>query len=162
LVYTAEYRVTGQSAWNSAATGLSTTSYTFSNLVAGTSYDIQIVASNSAGSGTPSTLINAETAQTTGLVTSIAWQLTPSGSYVHGAGWIGVNALVSPATAPIQFGFSTSATTPPTSWTAAAVVSNNLWGQYVQTPATAGTWYAWAEGTDGSAPTVYSTSFAVT
>jgi hypothetical protein len=162
LVYTAQYRVTGQSAWNSAATGLSTTSYTFSNLLADASYDIQIVASNSAGSGPPSTLISAETAQTSGLVTSITWQLTPSGSYVHGVGWIGVNALVIPATAPIQFGFSTSATVPPTSWTAAALVNNNLWGQYVQTPATAGTWHAWAEGTDGTTPTVYPTPFTVT
>jgi hypothetical protein len=41
-------------------------------------------------------------------------------------------------------------------------VNSDLWGQYLPTPATAGSWYAWAEGTDGSNPTVYSTSFTVT
>jgi hypothetical protein len=42
-----------------------------------------------------------------------------------------------------------------------ALVNSNLWGAYVPTPATAGTWYAWAEGLDGSAPTVSPTSFLV-
>jgi hypothetical protein len=41
-------------------------------------------------------------------------------------------------------------------------INTDLWGQYVPTPASVGTWYAWAEGTDGSAPTVYSTPFTVT
>jgi len=43
-----------------------------------------------------------------------------------------------------------------------ASVNTDLWGAYVSTPATAGTWYAWVEGTDGSRPTVYSTAFTVT
>lgn len=41
-------------------------------------------------------------------------------------------------------------------------VNTNLWGAYVTTPATAGTWYAWAEGVDGSAPSVSATAFTVT
>jgi hypothetical protein len=41
-------------------------------------------------------------------------------------------------------------------------VNSDLWGQYLPTPATAGSWYAWAQGTDGSNPTVYPTSFTVT
>jgi len=40
-------------------------------------------------------------------------------------------------------------------------VNTDLWGAYVPIPATAGTWYAWCEGTDGSAPTVFPTAFAV-
>jgi len=43
-----------------------------------------------------------------------------------------------------------------------AYVNTNLWGAYVSTPASAGTWYAWVEGTDGSKPTVYPTAFTVT
>lgn len=43
-----------------------------------------------------------------------------------------------------------------------ASVNTNLWGAYVSTPASAGTWYAWVEGTDGSKPTVYPTPFTVT
>jgi hypothetical protein len=41
-------------------------------------------------------------------------------------------------------------------------VNTDLWGQYMPTPATAGAWYVWAEGTDGSAAGVYPTSFNVT
>ena len=43
-----------------------------------------------------------------------------------------------------------------------AYVNTDLWGAYVSTPASAGTWYAWVEGTDGSTPTVYPTPFTVT
>ncbi len=43
-----------------------------------------------------------------------------------------------------------------------AYVNTNLWGAYVNTPSVPGTWYAWAEGTDGSTPTVYPTGFSVT
>jgi hypothetical protein len=40
-------------------------------------------------------------------------------------------------------------------------VNSDLWGQYVPTPATAGSWYVWVEGSDGSCPTVSSTPFTV-
>jgi hypothetical protein len=43
-----------------------------------------------------------------------------------------------------------------------AHVNTDLWGAYVATPVTAGTWYAWVEGTDGSSPAVYPISFTVT
>lgn len=43
-----------------------------------------------------------------------------------------------------------------------AYVNTNLWGAYVSTPATAGTWYAWVEGIDGSLPTVCPAPFTVT
>jgi hypothetical protein len=43
-----------------------------------------------------------------------------------------------------------------------AYINTDLWGAYVNTPGTAGTWYAWVEGTNGSLSTVYPTPFAVT
>lgn len=43
-----------------------------------------------------------------------------------------------------------------------AYVNSDLWGAYVSTPATAGTWYAWCCGTDGSCLSVYPTPFTVT
>jgi hypothetical protein len=43
-----------------------------------------------------------------------------------------------------------------------ASVNTDLWGSYVSTPGSAGSWYAWVEGTDGSALTVYPTPFTVT
>jgi hypothetical protein len=96
-----------------------------------------------------------------GSVTSITFNLLPSGSYTHGSGAIGVNAQISPAASPVQFGFSLSATTPPSSWTTATLVNNSLWGAYVPTPAAAGSWYTWGEGLDGSARTVNPTPFVV-
>lgn len=161
-VYTVQYRITGQTTWSTAASNLTATTLSIGSLAPATSYDIQVTASGSNGAGPPSSIVTAVTASSSGLVTSITWNLVPSGSYVHGSGVIGLNAHVSPATATIQFGFSTSPTIPPTSWLTATYVNTDLWGQYMPIPATAGTWYAWAEGTDGSAATAYSTSFTVT
>jgi hypothetical protein len=81
---------------------------------------------------------------------------------VHGSGSIAVNAQVTPSGAAIQFAFSTSPTVPPVDWTLASYVNTDLWGAYVDTPAAAGTWYAWVEGTDGSLSIVYATPFTVT
>jgi len=161
-VYAVQYRITGQSTWITAANNLSATTVNIGSLSPATSYDIQVTASGSNGSGPPSSIVTAVTAQSSGLVTSITWNMVPSGSYVHGSGVIGVNAHVNPATETIQFGFSTSPTTPPTSWLTATYVNSDLWGQYMPTPSTTGTWYAWAEGTDGSAASIYSTPFTVT
>jgi hypothetical protein len=43
-----------------------------------------------------------------------------------------------------------------------AYVNTDLWGAYVNTPSSPGVWYAWAEGTDGSAATAYPAGFSVT
>jgi hypothetical protein len=42
-----------------------------------------------------------------------------------------------------------------------ASVNTDLWGAYIGVPSTAGTYYMWAEGTDGSAVTVYAPPFVV-
>jgi hypothetical protein len=160
--YTVQYRVTGNMTWTTGASGITTTSYLLSGLSSATSYDVQVYATNGTGSGSPSVVFSSSTLAATGSVTSVTWNLTPSGSYVHAAGAIAVNAHISPATAPVQFGFSTSVTIPPTSWTVATYVNTDLWGSYVPTPASAGTWYAWVEGIDGSLLTPYATPFTVT
>jgi hypothetical protein len=162
LVYGVQYRLSGQTAWTPAASNLSATSTNITNLTAATAYDIQITATNSTGSGPPSNIVTVTTGQVAGLVTNITWGLTPSGTSVNGVGAIGVNVHVNPASAGVQFGFSTSLTVPPTSWIAGAHINSDFWGAYVPTPTSAGQWYAWAEGTDSSSPTVYPTSFTVT
>jgi hypothetical protein len=162
LVYEVQYNTVGQTTWNTAASSLSATTLSLNNLASGTTYQIQITAANNSGSGSPSTITTAQTAQAAGLVASITWALVPTGSYPRGVGAIGVNAHVNPEATQIQFGFSQSSISPPALWTAGVHVNSDLWGQYVPTPATAGTWYAWAEGSDGSAPTAYATPFAVT
>lgn len=158
--FTVEYRVSGTTTWSGSASGLTGTSTTISGLTASTSYDFCVIGVNAAGSGTASATVTIETAVAAASVTSITWNVGPSGPYTHGSGSIGVNAHVSPSTSAIQFGISQSNTTPPTSWTEATYVNTDLWGAYLSTPATAGTYYVWAEGLDGSAATV-SPSFVV-
>ena len=160
--YTVQYRVSGTTSWSTAISGLSATSFTVTSLTPATSYDFEVLAVNAVGTGPASAAATASTAASSNSVTSITWVMVPSGSYTHGTGSIGVNAQISPSTAPVQFGFSTSLTVPPSTWTAGTYVNTDLWGAYVNTPSVAGTYYAWAEGTDGSAPTVYSTAFSVT
>ncbi len=160
--YTVQYRVSGTTPWSIAVSGLTSTSFVATGLLSDTSYDFEVLAVNAAGTGPASSVVTASTASPSISVTSVIWNVTPSGSYMHGNGAIGINAQVSPSNAPVQFGFSTSLTVPPTSWTVGSYVNSNLWGAYVNTPSVAGTWYAWVEGTNGSTPTVYPTGFLVT
>lgn len=162
VTYCIAYCVVGTTNWNSFASGVTSLSMTVTGLSSGTSYEFQVTASNSVGVGPSSSSVQQSTSASGNAVTSIVWNLMPSGTYTHGSGSIGVNAQVNPATAQIQFGFSVSSTVPPASWTVATNVTGSLWGTYVTTPDTPGTWYAWAEGIDGSALTVCSNSFTVT
>ena len=159
--FTVQYRVTGSSTWTSSAPGISGTGTAITSLQAATSYDFEVIGVNAAGQGPASSTVTEQTLAATQSVASITWNLLPSGSYTHGSGAIGINAQISPATSPVQFGFSQSASTPPTSWTAAILVNTNLWGAYVPAPATAGSWYVWGEGLDGSARTVSPSPFTV-
>ena len=160
--YTIQSRLNGTTTWNMSATGVATVTAVVSGLLPSTPYDFQVTCVNAAGSGPTSAVLTASTVATATSVTGITWNMVPSGSYTHGSGSIGVNVQVAPATSPVQFGFSTSPNLLPTTWTAAINVNTNLWGQYVPTPPTPGSWYVWAEGTDGSHPTIYPTSFLVT
>ena len=159
--FAVNYRVTGTTAWTVAATGVVGTSSAVSGLVAATSYDFEVIGTNASGSGPASAVISASTLAATQSVTSITWNVLPAGPYTPGSGTIGVNAHVSPTTSPIQFGASLSSTTAPTSWTAATLVNTDLWGAYLPIPSSAGTYYVWAEGLDGSAATASSTTFVV-
>jgi hypothetical protein len=159
--YAVQYRVSGAGVWITASSAVSGTSFVLTGLAASTTYDVQVLAVNASGSGPASSMLSANTAAAA-LVALITWNLAPSGSYAHGSGSIGMNVHVSPASGTVQFGFSNSATVPPTTWAPGNLVAADLWAAYVSTPASAGTWYAWAEGTDGSAPTVYPTAFTVT
>ena len=160
--YTIDYRPTGATSWTIYASNIASTSASITGLSASTSYDFQVLASNALGAGTPSAVISQSTAAVGTSITAITWNYVPSGTYAHGSGSIGVNAHITPSSATVQFGFSTSPTVSPITWTSATYVNSDLWGAYVNTPATPGTWYAWVEGTSGSLPTVYATPFTVT
>ena len=153
----------GTTNWSTFVAGLVTTSTSVTGLAAATSYDFQVFGTNATGAGPASIVVTRATAAAgAGSVTGVTWNMVPSGNYVHGAGSIGVNAHITPGTAAVQFGFSTSATVPPSNWVVANYVNTDLWGSYVSTPSSPGIWFAWVEGVDGSYPTVYSTPFTVT
>lgn len=159
--YSLQYRPSGSATWSGNLVGIVSTTYIVTGLTAGTAYEFRIVGTNSSGLGPYSSIIGATTAAQVGSVASVQWNLAPTGPYTVGSGSIGVNAFVSPADAPIRFGFSQSTTTRPATWTAALHVTNDIWGAYVPTPTSAGTWFAWAEGIDGSATNVLPISFTV-
>jgi hypothetical protein len=148
--YTVQYRVTGSAQWSTGLTGVASTNGTVSGLMAATSYDFEVFAVNGAGSGQPSSVVSATTAPVAS-ATTIAWgALAPASSYSAGQSGIGVNVTATPTPPGIEFGWSSSPSTAPTAWTMASLVSGSLWGQYLNAPAAAGTYYLWAMATDGS------------
>ena len=71
--YTAQYRVTGATGWNTAASGIAGTTYTVTGLAAATGYDFQVFAVNAAGSGMAAAPASATTsAAAPGLPTALA------------------------------------------------------------------------------------------
>jgi hypothetical protein len=159
--YTVQYATSGSASWSTYASGVTGTTLAITGLAVGTSYNFQVFAVNSAGSGVPSAAASATTQSTAKSVLSITWNLVPNAQYSVGNGAIGVNVHVSPSSSAVQFGLSTSSTIPPTSWTAGTYVNTDLWGVYLAVPSQAGTYYVWCEGTDGSQPTVYPTAITV-
>ena len=153
--------MTGSSTWTLPVTPASGSGTAVTGLQAATSYDFEVIAVNAAGMGAASSTITAVTLAASQPVSTVTWNVLPNGPYTHASGAIGVNAHISPGSSPVQFGFSLSTSIPPSSWTAANLVNSDLWGAYVPTPATAGNWYVWGEGLDGSAPTVSPVPFVV-
>ncbi|WP_428486738.1 fibronectin type III domain-containing protein [Rhodopila sp.] len=160
--YTVQYRMTGSAAWTSSIAGIVAVNYNVTGLQPSTSYDFLVFGVNTIGVGPSSSVTSAATEAIGTPVSSVTWNLGPSGPYTRGNGTVALNAFISPASAPVQFGLSTSTTIEPTSWTVGQSINNTaLWGAYVPTPAIAGRWYAWVEGTDGSSPAVFAASFIV-
>jgi hypothetical protein len=97
---------------------------------------------------------------------TVTFVTAPSGSYTVAQANVGVNATLAPGNGAtgLQFGFSTSPTATPTTWTAAILVNtestgDTFWGAYVTMPATAGTYYCWAQAIGVAA---YAVSAAIT
>jgi Fibronectin type III domain len=59
--YTAQYRVTGGTGWDTAAAGITGTAYQVTGLSPATAYDFQVFGVNAAGSGTPSAVASTTT-----------------------------------------------------------------------------------------------------
>ena len=160
--YTVQFRSSGSQSWTGHISQVDGAQCTIADLVPNASYDLQVAALNDAGAGVASEILIATTAPATGDVTAVSWNIVPSGSYTHGVGAVAANAHITPSTAAVQFGLSTSTSVLPETWVAANFVNTDLWGAYLATPATPGTWFVWVSGTDGSSPTVYPIGFMVT
>ena len=153
--YTLNYRVTGAGSWTAGPSG-SATSATLTGLTTGTSYDVQVQATN-ASSGSPSAW-SGTTAATTYAI-ALAWT-----SYAPPAIWThSVTNIVQTADTPNPAGtvgmtyyFSASATvnTNIASWSALGSggwpIAGNVWGAYMTAPAATGTYYVWAVVNNGT------------
>ncbi|GAB0116884.1 phage tail protein [Acidisoma sp. 7E03] len=109
-------------------------------------------AGGSGGSGSTGTGSGGSSSSTT-----LSFQTPPIGPYAAGQTDIGINAVLSPGstTASITFGWSTSATTAPTTWTPGLFVNSQsngdaLFGAYLAAPSAPGTYYGWVSTADGS------------
>ena len=160
--YTVQYRASGASSWSHSIPNIVTVTLVVSDLTPATTFDFRVYAMNDGGAGPPTESAVATTFPLAGAVASIVWNLVPVGAYSSGGGSLGVNARVQPADASIRFGFSTSSVLGPVAWTAGIHVNTDFWAAYVPTPSASGTWYAWAQGLDGSATIVHPTPFTVT
>ena len=160
--YAVQYRITGSSSWTGSAAGISSNGTVISSLQAGTSYDFVVSAVSATGVSLASSIVVATTAAVAAYsVNSITWNVVPDGICDRSKQNIVVNAHISPGTSPVQFGFSPSTSMPPTSWSQASYVNTDLWGAYVPTPSSTGSWFVWGEGVDGSCITVNATPFVV-
>ncbi len=74
--YMVQYRITGGSGFNTAASGVVGTAYTVTGLTSATGYDFQVVAVNAIGNGTASAVASATTAAAAPLVPGVPIGLT--------------------------------------------------------------------------------------
>lgn len=160
--YTMQYRTSGSSTWSHSIPSIAAMALLVSDLTPGTTFEFRTYAMNDGGAGPPTPVVAATTFPQAGAVASITWNLVGVGSYSSGVGSIGLNARVQPADASIRFGFSTSAVVAPVTWVVGLHVNTDFWAAYVPTPAAAGIWYSWVQGSDGSATVVHPTPFTVT
>lgn len=144
--YNARVRPTGSGAWTTM-TGV-TSPYIFTGLTGGAAFDVQVQATNAAAS--PGTWSASTTISTWGAtVAQGAW--VAASSQTHGTGVAPNGGLMATAVAAptavsgVAFAWSTGNAVPPTSGLIAAGPNGqtNGWGAYLNTPATAGTYYVW-------------------
>ncbi|WP_428539973.1 fibronectin type III domain-containing protein [Rhodopila sp.] len=149
------YSPSGAGTWTTVSNV--TSPYTLTGLTGGSAIDVEVQATNAAVS--PGAWSAAVTATTWGAIV-VPGNWTAAASQVHGTsvapnGGLQLVATASPtAVTGAAFAFSTSSSTVPTSGLTAASVDNvtNGWGQYLNAPATAGTYYVWmlAQGAGGA------------
>ena len=153
--YNLRYSPSGTGTWTTVSNV--TSPLTLTGLTGGSAIDVEVQATNAAVS--PGPWSAAVTATTWGAIV-VPGNWTAAATQVHGTsvapnGGLQLVATASPtAVTGAAFAFSTSSSTVPTSGLIEAPVDNvtNGWGQYLNAPATAGTYYVWmlAQGAGGA------------
>jgi hypothetical protein len=154
----AQNAVAPSSGWTAASNNSGSFSAVLTPAAAGTYYVWAQDASTGLSAVSPAVTVSAGGALTFGIN-------NPGGSYVHGVSTVPLNGPVTPPqNVATQVALSTSNTVVPTSgWQSAVLLqSNSLWAVYYTTPATAGTYYVWAETAAGGSATVSTFTIPVT
>jgi hypothetical protein len=164
--YTVQYRISGAGSWTTASATVTGTSYTVTGLTGSTTYELQVLATNAGGSGTPSNTVSATTSAPPNYLLTAGFQPTAGATFTQGTGTVPVNVNDNSAgidgshTVPnsVRFALSTSNSVTPATWTNGSAFSNsghNYWAAFVPTPATAGAYYYWAQARDAGGNVVF-------
>ncbi|HUN42167.1 MAG TPA: fibronectin type III domain-containing protein [Acetobacteraceae bacterium] len=153
--YNLRYSPSGAGTWTTVS--LVSSPYVLGGLAGASAIDVEVQGSNAAAN--PGAWSTTVTGATWG-ATVVQGSMVVATSQVHNTSVApsgGANMTASPAPTAVSetaFAWSTSATVVPTSGLVAAVSNGQTdgWGQYFNTPATAGTYYLWllAQGSGGA------------
>jgi titin len=138
--YVIQYRVTGSSAWTTYGSVTGVGWQTLAGLAPGTSYDVQVYATNAYGNGPPSSIFTIST------IASSAGQSSPPGAIP----WIGAGGASTPTT--ISFSFSAPITG---GSVADYVIQYRVTGQSAWSTYGTVTWIGWQTITGLSQSTSY-------
>lgn len=155
--YNLRYGPSGSASWT-VVTGV-TSPYTINNLAGATAIDVQVQATNGAPSpGAWSATVTGTTwGATVATATWVAATTQTHNTSVAPNGGVNVTATPAPTTvASAVFAWSGDAVTVPTSGLIATTADGqpNGWGQWFNTPATAGTYYLWMLAQDSNGHTI--------
>jgi hypothetical protein len=157
---------TGAGTWTTV-TGVASP-YTVTGLAGAVAIDVEVQATNTAGSGAWSSIMTARTWGATVAPGSwVAASTQAHGTSVTPNGGVNMFAVAAPATVTgASFAWSASASVVPTTGLNAATGDGqtNGWGQYFSAPATAGTYYLWlfAQGASGTIGALVTSAITVT
>ncbi len=163
--YIVQYRLSGSGSWTTFSSTITATSTTVTGLSSSTAYDFQVAALNATGSGAYSSLVTATTAATSNYLLLSGSTCPSGGNQAVSVSSVSVVLNVDEASSTaegshsvptnVQGGYSTSSTTPPTTWFNMSggywvSGSKNNWTLYANAPTPAGTYYVWFQSFNGS------------
>ncbi len=142
--YAVQYRINGSAVWVTVASGVSGTGYTVAGLIAGLTYQFNVVASNAGGSS-PGAAVTVATGAAGGRFTCWGTGGYPASSIAHGStttivAFIDNGGSITHA----AFGWSSTQFDPPAALQPMTTFNTGLFGSFsAATPAAAGSYHGW-------------------